>query len=501
MVLKKRTIVLLAIFLLLVNVASFLIVFVGTAEKTTGAASATATGTATLCLAKPPTITAIADQTATVNTAYTLQVSTTFYGSNTSIIYSDNTSLFNINQSGYISFTPSGSQVGTHSILITVQDSSNCDIVTTSTTAFLLTISTATTPTPTPGGDTGGGGGGGGGSGGKKELLSLDLSENIIKVNLKQSEKLTKSIEITNDGDVALEVNLANPLEQIMSVSPTSFTLSPKEIKTIWFVFNPFRDVLPDIYTGTLDITGTKGSKKIQRTVSLVIEIESEQPIFDASLDLARKTIYPGEDLKVAVSLFNLGGVPPTNLTIIHFLLDMNNSVIYQEEETVFVSTKASFSKTIIIPEDIKPGQYVYSLKVPYQDSLATATEIFTIEEKTKLSALVGFASSTGGKVALIWIVPAIFIVIITVLVALYFTYRKIKKAKISPIIKERTIIKNKTIQRTIIKPKTIIKRDMSEYRRKLATLKEGYNMGYIKEGTYKKLKGKLEEIIKKGSP
>ena len=93
---------------------------------------------------------------------------------------------------------------------------------------------------------------------------------------------------------MALEINLANPLEQIMSVSPTSFTLGPKEIKTIWFVFNPFRNALPDIYTGTLDITGVKGSKKMQRTVSLVIEIESEKPIFDASLDLARKTIFPG---------------------------------------------------------------------------------------------------------------------------------------------------------------------------------------------------------------
>ena len=181
----------------------------------------------------------------------------------------------------------------------------------------------------------------------------------------------------------------------------------------------------------------------------------------------------------------------------------MNNNIVYQEEETVFVETKASFSKTVTLPPDIKPGDYVYSLKILYQDSFATATEIFTVEDKTKLATLAGLATSTGREIALIWIVPALFIVTITILVALYFTQRKIKKVKVQKtktIIKQRTIIKHRTIQRTVVKPKTIIKRDMSDYRHKLATLREGYNRGYIKEDTYRKLKGRLEEIIRKGS-
>src|SRR3989344_3840703 len=158
MVLKKRTILLLAILILLINIASFCLVFLNTGEKATGAASSTI-GTAEICVAKPPTITAIADQSVTVSTAFTLQVSATFYGSNTSINYTDNSSLFDINQSGYISFTPIGSQQGTHTILITVTDSSNCNISASSTATFSLTISAA-------GGQGGGAGGGDGGAGG-----------------------------------------------------------------------------------------------------------------------------------------------------------------------------------------------------------------------------------------------------------------------------------------------------------------------------------------------
>ena len=99
--------------------------------------------------------------------------------------------------------------------------------------------------------------------------------------------------------------------------------------------------------------------------------------------------------------------------------------------------------------------------------------------------------------------VPIMFLLIVAIVVALFLTQRKIKKVKTlktPTIIKQRTIVKQKIIQRTIVKPKTIIKRDMSDYRRKLATLREGYSRGYIKEDTYRKLKGKLEEIIRKGS-
>src|SRR3989344_3412413 len=180
MVLKKRMMLLLAILLLLVNIISFSIVFVNIGEIATGAASATATGTASVCIAKAPTITAIADQTGTIGTAFTLQISATFFGANTRTSYADNTSLFVINQSGYISFTPTAAQEGTHSILITVSDASNCDTNVSATRTFKLTISQegGAAPAPAAGGGGGGGGGGGAPSKEKKEVeLSTTLKE------------------------------------------------------------------------------------------------------------------------------------------------------------------------------------------------------------------------------------------------------------------------------------------------------------------------------------
>src|SRR3989344_1672863 len=180
--LKKRLIFLLVVVLLLVNIVAFLTVFFATSEhfdETTAAASATAVGTASFCYARPPLITVIANQNAIVGTAFTLQVATTFYGANTSITYTDNTSLFVINQSGYISFTPSLSQVGTHSILISISDASNCNPAPASTVTFSLTVSSEDEDDDDQGGAGSGGGGGGGGggeSGGVQKTKSFVLS-------------------------------------------------------------------------------------------------------------------------------------------------------------------------------------------------------------------------------------------------------------------------------------------------------------------------------------
>src|SRR3989344_4394141 len=161
MVLKKRMMLLLAILLLLVNIISFSVVFVNIGEIATGAASATATGTASVCIAKAPTITAIANQAATIGTPFTLQVAATFYGANTSTSYFDNTSLFNINGSGYISFTPLAAGAGTHNILITVQDASTCNIAINPTATFSLTMAAAAEEAAPAAPGAGGGGGGG----------------------------------------------------------------------------------------------------------------------------------------------------------------------------------------------------------------------------------------------------------------------------------------------------------------------------------------------------
>lgn len=481
---KRELILVIVILLLVVNTISFFTVF-----TITGKATVASTGEVSLCLAKLPSISPIADQTATVDTAFTLQVQTTFYGANTSTSYFDDTSLFNINQSGYLSFTPQAADVGSQNIIITVQDISMCSISVNSTETFLLTISqpaTAAEEAAPAAAAAAGGGGGGGGVAKKKEKLVLSLSEETIKVTLKQFQKLIKKITVTNNGEVQLDVEVSNPLAAVLSLSPSFFALSPGESQDIWLVFNPFLSAEPEVYSGIITLHGTHGTQTVTKRATVVLEIESQEVLFDASIDIAKKTVVAGDELKVAINLFNLQAIAPAKVTLIHTLLDMDNNILYEVEETVSIDARASFSKSFPLAETLPPGQYLYSLKVIYLNSFASATELITVEKKPRFPALAGLAAPVAKRPFFVLAIPVMFVVIIGILVALYFTHHRIGKAKTTTIIKEKTIIG----------PKTIIKRDMSGFRRKLAVLKEGYQRGYITEEAYKKSKDKIEQII-----
>ncbi len=477
---KKEVILVIVILLLVVNTISFFTVF-----TITGKATVASTGEVSFCLAKLPSISSIADQAATVDAAFTLQVQTTFYGANTSTSYFDDTSLFDINQSGYLSFTPQAADVGSQNILIIVQDISMCNISVNSTETFLLTISQPAAEAA-PAAAAAAGGGGGGGVAKKKEKLILSLSEETIKVTLKQFQKLTKKITVTNNGEVQLDLKVSNPLAAVLSLSPSFFVLSPGESQDIWLVFNPFLSAEPEVYSGIITLQGTHGTQTVTKRATVVLEIESQEVLFDASIDIAQKTVVAGDELKVAINLFNLQAIEPANVTLIHTLLDMDNNILYEVEETVSVDARASFSKSIRIADTLPRGQYLYSLKVIYLNSFASATELITVEKKPRFPALAGLAAPVAQRPFFVLAIPVMFLVIIGILVALYFTHHKIGKAKTTTIIKEKTIVR----------PKTIIKRDMSEFRRKLAVLKEGYQRGYITEEAYKKTKDKIEQII-----
>ncbi len=583
---KKRTILVVAIVLLLVNLASFFTVFFSTTyfstiDKTTGAASTTTTGRAAICIVKPPTITAIDAQTATLAIEYTLQVEAAFHGPNTSISYFDNTSLFNINGSGYANFTPTGADLGTYSILITVQDASDCNIAVNSTAAFSLTVQT---PAAEEAAGPGAGGGAGGGGApptkkteiklsvepqeveldklrdivfswageihtislvrvegksvtlliktnpqfitldlGEEESVDLDddrrkdisislsalagetaklkiriiregilLSDDVLKVSIRQSQLLERKITVVHDWMENLEIELRNSLENLLAVDPANFLLLVNSKQPVVLSFNPQRDAALGTHMGTITVTPL-GPEILTKIITLVAEVESDAVLLDGSLDLREKTVRAGEELHAAVSVFNFLDVPVQNVTLVYEIFDSANAVKYQQEEYINIEKQASFTKIIPVPKDLPPGQYVLSLKMIYGDSFATATEIFTVEEKVK-APLVGLAALAGGRTFL-YALPVMFLLIVGIAIALLFTHHKIKKAKIPKVIKERTVIK----QKTIIKPKIIIRRDVSEYKRKLAIVKEGYSKGYLKEETYQRLKAKLEELIRKG--
>ena len=394
---QKRLIIGAALALIVINLISTFLMLQQTATLTvplTGKASSS--GEVQLCINRPPSITAIADQTGTEGTAFTLQVTATEPDGQT-LTYYDNTSLFAIDQTGLISFTPSFDSAGTYSILITVQDSGCVQF--NASDDFLLTIAEGTPPAEE--GPAGGGGGGGGGGisippkdigslesitgtqrssaregqiiiftykgithtihldklgvdsaritvaslpqtvtllQGEYEEFDLDedkvadvriqldliqdkqayflisylresfyISDEILKVNVRKSELLEKKVTVTNDGQINLDLRIENPMENLLTITPSLFTLSKELNELLSFTFNPSKDAIPDVYSRTITFTGTQGLRLHNEYMVVVLEVETDKVLFDGNIDLTKESYFPGEEMAATVSIFNLG--------------------------------------------------------------------------------------------------------------------------------------------------------------------------------------------------
>ncbi len=477
---------------LAINIINLMVIYsvqLPFAHTITGKASDTF-GDIDICVVRLPTIDTIADQTATVDLAFTYQVGTTFYGSNTSTTFFDNTALFAINGSGYINFTPVAAQVGAENILITAQDTSGC-LGINSTEDFILTIAA-------PGGGAAGGGGGGGaaagGGGGaaasriieKVSKPSFRISEKLIKATVKQSQRAEKQLIIKNTGDVELEVDIFNNVENV-ALTPESFRLSVDEEQEVLIVFNPQQNAPPEIYTGKLTVVGTYEEREISKVIPVVLEVESERVLFDGSLDLDKKIYNLGEELQFTVSI---SGIFPGEARLVYGISNLEGNSTYTEEGTVSVEQQVSFTKQIPLPNNTLPGQYVLSLKIIQGESFATATELFTVEALP--SALAGLAAPFSKRPYFVLSIPVFLLLVVVLFVAVYIIHRRTRKIPAAL----------RKVQRAASKPAlraAPVQKDTSALQRKLSVLKEGYSRGYIKEEAYRKGREYLEREIKKG--
>ncbi len=488
MKIKRELILLLVAFLLVITILNFLVVlYTPIWPPLTG--KVTSTGEVNLCLGRDPLIDAIADQSATIDTAFTYQVGVTFFGDNTSTSYADNTSLFVINQSGYISFTPTSSQVGTYPILITAEDTSGC-LTTNSSEDFILTVSEAVAAPAAAAAAAAGGGGGGGGGGAVGKAIAeptpfFEMSEKKVKVILKQSQSVEKTVTIVNYGKSELQMEIINPFAEV-SVYPENFILPAGGEQEIVLLFNPSKDAQPEIYTGTLAVKGIWGEDQLVRNIAIVLEVESERILFDGSIDLGKKSFFPGEELDYTVII---SGLLPGEVSAIYTVSSLEGELIFTEEEVISIKEQVSFSKSVELPDDLAPGEYVLALKMKSGESFATATELFTVTGPP--SSLAAIAAPILKRPLLVGILPIVLsISVVVIVLVLYLFHRRIKG---------RTFVREKVVERikTITKPRVIV-RDTAGLERKLQLLRESYERGYIREESYRKARAKLEELREK---
>ncbi len=224
--------------------------------------------------------------------------------------------------------------------------------------------------------------GGGGGAVVVDEPDGFSIDKDIMRVKIKEGASFKTPIKITSLGENSQNIQInVHGLEGLITVSDKFFVLEGREERVIDVDFFSFNELDPGVYTGKITITNGKEIKE----VLITFEIKSEVILFDVSLDIPEgyRELLSGEELLAQLTLFNLDDVKGANVSIEYQIKDFFGNVLYSEEENVLIdSAKVTFVRNFKISSDVEKGDYVLAVKVRYNHSFATASEIFHVVKK-----------------------------------------------------------------------------------------------------------------------
>ena len=332
-----------------------------------------------------------------------------------------------------------------------------------------------------PGGAPSSGGGGGGGLVGVTSKRDFTISKDTLKVVLKQGQTKEETIDVKNTGDVSIDViTYLQALKQFI-FSPTldeiKIILNPDEEQMISLTFRAEEDQKPDIYTGKI----TLKSGSIEKIINTIIEVESAKPLFDVDVEVLPeyKSVAPGEEIIIEVSTFNVRGFGRVDVNLEYSIRDFNGNIIVKEEETVAVETQAKFVRELSIPSDLKQGTYIAAVKVTFEDSVGTSSDVF--EVKAKAIRLYPIEIRDNVFYILLGVVFVVFIASIF-------------------LIHEFGLIKRKYLPKTKEEEDKLLKTEVKvkKLEKELAALMQGFKSKFISEESYKKGKGRIERVLKK---
>jgi hypothetical protein len=280
--------------------------------------------------------------------------------------------------------------------------------------------SSCTTTVPT-GSGRGGAGGGGATTIKPEKISSFTLSEDLIKILLKPGDSQKRLINISNVGERNLSIivnmeNLENFLIFPSGVSEYGFDLIVGKTKSIQLNFFTSKEQKSGIYPGKIIITGDG----IEKIIAVLIEIESEKPLFDIDVEIPEKykEVLPGGQLLAQLTIYNIKRMGRVDVDVEYGLKDFSGNIIINEHETLAVEMQVSILKSLNVPYEVKPGNYVFYAIVKYDNTTGIGTDILRVVKKeTWIQTTIILA-----LVLIIGIMISIF------LLTIRFVERKIKK-------------------------------------------------------------------------
>lgn len=210
---------------------------------------------------------------------------------------------------------------------------------------------------------------------------SFEVDSVFLKTAIKTGSSLDSQIKITNlrDSASSFEIKIID-LGEVASVETERFDLNPKETKNVDVIVSAV-NISEDIYVGKIRVS----SEQEEKNIPVVLEIESEDVLFDSNVNLfPRGEIFAGGKINAEIKIFDLSKIGISSIELNYFVKNFQGKTIISETESLVVDDMTSITKSFNLPEDAREGDYIFGIVLKYKNSIGTSSSLFKIEEKKK---------------------------------------------------------------------------------------------------------------------
>ena len=249
------------------------------------------------------------------------------------------------------------------------------------------------------------------------EESSIDVDQVLMKVMLKDSDTLVKELRVMNTGDLVEEVSVSSNMGDMVAFSEESFSIEPGQTKVLDVGFRSFVEQTSveysnGVYVGEI-LVGTE-------SIPVVVEVESEEVLFDMNINFPTGNIEAGDDVNIDVRLYNLMDTSAMSINVEYFVKDLKGNVLFSESETVVVDTQVSFTKSVSLPDNFAYGTYVFGAEANYAGSTGTSSYLFDVDGEDE-EELVGGFCPIGNPICMMIFLVFVLVFIFLIIVLLYF--------------------------------------------------------------------------------
>lgn len=231
-----------------------------------------------------------------------------------------------------------------------------------------------------------------------KPAAKPSLSVESMDISIGPGEYQVRSFTIKNTGpnQMTVKISVEGDLWPFVTLSSEELVIEPNQTSFENIKLVVSENAIPGTYSGNIVLSSGDIVQKIP--VVLGVSYEREQ-LLDVIVELSKNSFPQGDTIDYTVSISNFGMTKRVDVYVNYSLRKTGSfePVVFRSE-TLAVETSLSLTRSMEIPEDLEPGEYLLEVLSSYENKTAYSVENLTVVKNVPLEyyARIGMIAVLG---------------------------------------------------------------------------------------------------------